>query len=75
MMISLKLNLYFLKESLHCYNNERVDSIEAACAVLKRFAYPCSFIDIIQMFDRLGPQLSIICNQMTNLIYEIGTIY
>ena len=44
--------------------------VEALCVVLKRFAYPCRFIDMIQIFARPIPQLSITCNQMTNLIYE-----
>ena len=52
------------------YNNVRADSVEGLCAVLKRFAYPCRFIDIIQIFARPIPQLLIICNQMTNLIYK-----
>ena len=53
-----------------CYNNVRVDSVEALGAVLKRFANPCRFTDMIQIFARPIPLLSIICNQMTNLIYE-----
>ena len=52
------------------YNNVRVDDVEVLCAVLKRFASPCRFIDMIQLLARPIPQLSIICNQMTNLIYE-----
>ena len=52
------------------YNNVRVDDVEALCAVLKHFASPCRFIDMIQLLARPIPQLSIICNQMTNLIYE-----
>ena len=71
-----KNRIYALKETLNipeeimCYNNVQVDGVEALCAVLKRFAYPCRFIDMIQIFARSIPQLSIICNQMTNLIYE-----
>ena len=53
-----------------CFNNVRVDGVEALRAVLKRFTYPCRFIDMIQFFARPIPHLSIICNQMTNLIYE-----
>ena len=53
-----------------CYNNVRVDGVEDLCAVLKCFAYPYRFIDMIQIFARPIPQLSIICNQMTKLIYE-----
>ena len=37
------------------YNNVRVDDVEALCAVLKRFAYPCRFIDMIQLFARPIP--------------------
>ena len=71
-----KNHIYDLKETLNipeeimCYNIVRIDGVEALCAVLKRFAYPCRFIDMIQIFARPIPQLSIICNQMTNLIYE-----
>ena len=71
-----KNHIYNLKESLNSpeeimyYNSMRVDGAEVLCAVLKRFAYPCRFIDMIQIFARPIPQLPIICNQMTNLTYE-----
>ena len=56
-----KNHIYNLKETLPekiiCYNNVRVDGVEALCAVLKRFAYPCRFIDMIQIFARPIPQL------------------
>ena len=71
-----KNHIYNLKETLNipekimCWNNVRVDGVEALCAVLERFAYPCRFIDMIKIYARPIPQLSIICNQMTNLIYE-----
>ena len=71
-----KNHMYDLKETLNipevimCYNNVRVDGVEALCAVLKRLAHPCRFIDVIQIFARPIPQLSIIYNQMTNLIYK-----
>ena len=64
--------IYDLKETLNipeeikCYNNARVDGAEALCAVLKRFAYPWRFIDMIYNFARPVPQLSKMCNQMTN---------
>ena len=68
--------MYDLKETLNipkvtmCYNNVRVDGVEDLCAVLKRLAHPCRFIDVIQIFARPILQLSIICYQMTNLIYK-----
>ena len=68
--------MYDLKETLNipkvimCYNNVRVDGVEDLCAVLKRLAHLCRFIDVIQIFARPILQLSIICYQMTNLIYK-----
>ena len=53
-----------------CYNNVRADGVEDLCAVLKCFACSYRFIDMIQIFAMPIPQLSIICNQMTKLIYE-----
>ena len=72
----LKSHIYDLMENLNipeeitCYNNVRIGGVEALCTVLKRFAYPCRFMNMVQIFARPVPQLSIICNQMTNLIYD-----
>ena len=54
----LKNHIYDLKETLNapeeimCYNNVWIDGVEALCAVLKRFAYPCRFINMIQIFAK-----------------------
>ena len=53
-----------------CYNNVQVDGVEALCTILKRFTDPCRFIDIIQILARPGPQLSIICSQVTSFMYK-----
>ena len=60
-MISAKLNLDSRKninipEEIMCYNNERVDGVQAFYAVLKRFTYQCRFIDIIKIVARPIPQ-------------------
>ena len=34
-----------------CYNGLKVDRIEAMCIFLKRFAYPCRYLDMIPRFD------------------------
>ncbi len=36
-----------LPEVYRCYNGLVVDSVEALCICLKRFAYPCRFADLI----------------------------
>jgi len=59
-----------LPEEILCYNNIRVDSIEALCILLKRYSYPCRYTDMIPMFGRPIPQLSIISNHMNDFLYN-----
>ena len=72
----LKNHIYDLNKTpnipvqITCYNNVCVDGVQDLCAVVDHFAYPCRLIDMIQVFARLVPHLSIICNQMTNLKNE-----
>ena len=51
----------------HFYNDLVVDSTEALCIVLSRLAYPCRYLDMVPLFGRSVPQLSIF-NQTMDLI-------
>ena len=53
-----------------CYNGLKVNAIEAMCVFLKRFAYPCRYVDLIQRFFRPEPQLCMIANKMMDIIYQ-----
>lgn len=72
----LKNHIYDLKDALRipeeisCYNNVTVDGIEALSIFLKRFAYPCRYADMVPLFGRPVPQLSIISNHIMNLIFD-----
>ena len=72
----LKSDIYNLQEVLgipeeiKCYNRLVVDGIEALCILLKRFAYPIRYSDMIPRFGRPVPQYSIITNHVMNLIYQ-----
>ena len=72
----LKGDIYNLKEILgipdeiQCYNRLVVDGIEALCILLKRFAYPIRYNDMIPRFGRPVPQFSIISKHIMDLIYE-----
>ena len=57
-------------EEIVCYNGLKVDGIDALSMLLKRFAYPCRYLDMIPRFGRPVPQLSMICNKMLNMIYD-----
>ena len=59
-----------IPDEILCYNNVKVKSIEALCVLLKRFAYPCRYTDMIPIFGRPVPQLSIITNYVTDYLYQ-----
>ena len=69
-------DLYILKDALHIpdevvtYNRLKVDGVESLCILLKRFTYPCRYSDLIPRFGRSVPQIAIITNHITDLIYS-----
>ena len=71
-----KEDIFDLKDILQipdrviCYNGTNVSSIEALCIFLKRYAYPCRYLDMINRFGRPVPELCIISNYVLNFIYE-----
>ena len=72
----LKNDIYLLHEMLGipddivCYNGTSVDGIEAFCAYLKRFAYPCRYSDMISRFGRSVQELCLVSNHIMNFIYD-----
>ena len=72
----LKNDIYFLQQALPipnrivCYNRVVVQGAEATCILLKRYAYPTRFGDMVPRCGRSAPQLSIIASEMTNLVYN-----
>jgi hypothetical protein len=59
-----------LPVEIECYNGPKVDNIEGLCTFLKRFAYPCRYVDMVHRFSRPEPQLCMISNQVLNIIHE-----
>jgi len=58
-----------LPDRIVCYNGVNVDRTEAFCIFLKRFAYPCRYVDLIPRFARPEPQLCMISNAVMHSIY------
>ncbi|XP_074634541.1 uncharacterized protein LOC141893070 [Acropora palmata] len=52
-----------------CVNGTICDGTEGLCVVLKRFAYPCRYSDMIPIFGRSVSELSIISNEVIDWIY------
>lgn len=61
-----KNDLSMLKEALNipdqivCHQSSICDGMEALCKVLKRLAYPCRYSDMIPLFARPVPVLSML---------------
>ena len=72
----LKNDVYLLEETLDipdaikCYNGVVVDGVEALCIMLKRFSYPCRYVDMMPRFGRAVPQLSMISNRIPDIIFD-----
>ena len=59
-----------LPEVYRCYNGIVVDSVEALCVCMKRFAYPCRYVDLVPKFGRPVPQLCMITNMMVDDLFD-----
>ena len=55
---------------MKCPNGVLVDGMEALSVLLKRFAYPCRFADMVARSGRLVPQLCMITNRMMDYIFD-----
>ena len=52
-----------------CENRFYVNSDEALCMLLRRFAYPCRYEDLAPRFGMAVPQISMVVNEMISLIF------
>lgn len=62
-------DLTAIPENVVCYNRSKIPKLEAFCIFLKRFAYPCRYGDMMQRFARSVPELSMVSNNILNLIH------
>lgn len=58
-----------IPESFTCPQGTVVDGMEGLCMLLRRFAYPCRFSDIIPRFGRPVPELSMATTTVLEYIY------
>lgn len=57
-------------EVFRCRQGTVCSGLEGLCILLRRMAYPCRFSDLVPRFGRPVPELSIICNQVTDFIFD-----
>ena len=59
-----------IPEVFKCGQRSVCDGMEGLCMVLRRFAYPCRYSDLIPRFGRPVPEISMITTEVINFIYE-----
>ena len=59
-----------IPDRVKCKNGSLVNGLEGLCILLARYAFPCRYCDMMKTFSRSVPQLSLICKEMTDLIYD-----
>ena len=47
-----------------------IDGIQSVCIFLKRFAYPCRYLDMISRFGRPVPELCLVSNRVMHFVYD-----
>ena len=60
-----------IPDEIICYNRLNVDGIEALCIMLKKFAYPVRYGDMVSRFGGPAPQFSVISTRMTDMIFNL----
>ena len=64
------VDVFNVPDPVVCYNRVNVPQVEALCVLLKRLAYPCRYSDMLPIFGRNVPQLSIVTNTLLNYLFE-----
>ena len=59
-----------IPETIKCQNGVIVDTVEGLCILLKRFAYPCRYVDLIPRFGRPISQLCMVTNLLVDHIFD-----
>jgi len=63
------VDVFNLPDKITCPNRFSVYSDEALCMLLRRFAYPCRYEDLVPRFGRPVPQLSMVVGEAMDLLH------
>ena len=70
------LDVLNLPDKITCQNRFFVYSDEALCLLLRRFAYPCRYEDLVPRFGRPVPQLRMVVSETMDLLYaRFGNLF
>ncbi|XP_061188015.1 uncharacterized protein LOC133196090 [Saccostrea echinata] len=60
-----------IPEKIICKNKSVSSSLEALCILLRRLAYPNRLADLVPIFGRSEPEMSLIFNSTLDFIYKV----
>ena len=63
------INVMNFPDTFTCYNGLKFDAVEGICIFLKRFAYPCRYLDMIPRFAKAVSQFCLISNLVMDHAY------
>lgn len=69
-IIPLLVDVLGLPDEIKCKEGTICDSTEGLCIVLKRLAYPCHYSDLISIYGRPVPEISMISNTVIDFTFE-----
>ena len=68
--IPVLANVLQIPDRFECNQRSICDGIEGLCILLKRMSYPCRYGDMIHLFAKPVPVLSMITNEVLDYIYD-----
>ena len=68
--IPVLANVLQLPMNIHCPQRIICDRIEGLCMLLRRFSYPCRYLDMISRFGRPVPELCMITNEVMDNMFD-----
>ena len=63
------MEVLHIPDEFTCYNRLQIDGLEGFCMLLKGYAYPWRYLDMITRFARPVPQLCMASNLAMDFIY------
>ena len=68
--LSVLAEVLHLPERFRCSQRTVADRMEGLCMLLRRMSYPCRYADMIPLFGRPVPELSMITNTVIDYLYD-----
>lgn len=59
-----------IPDEIRCYNGSVFDGLDGLCLVLRRLAFPVRYYDLLPMFARSQPELSMLFQKTLRIIYN-----